>query len=431
MAEVVVIAGIALVAGFALGLLEPIAVVGIGAGIYGGPTYLGLLFAGCALLGIISFVTAVLAKGARGAAASTAALCGCLCVGILAGNAFASTSRIGFASVHPPVPAHATGSGWTTTANMLEGRTRHTATLLGDGRVLVAGGWGTNAPRSSAEVYDPATATWSATGGMAFSHQGHSAIALADGRVLLIDGNGPDEVYDPATGTWSQTASMIERRGGGAAVLLADGRVMVSGGPADNTPAASVELWDPATGAWTAAHAMREARSGHTATVLGDGRVLVAGGRDGTGDGLLASAELYDPATGKWTATGSLAEPRQGHVAMAQDDGTVWVVGGTGLARLVESYDPATGRWSTVGVVEGLLAPQAVALPGDRAFLVDSLGNIGLLEADGTAPGLGGNTGHGAGSTETRLPDGTVLVAGGSLYGRPDSLGDAHLYHPR
>ena len=68
---------------------------------------------------------------------------------------------------------------------MIEARQYHTATLLADGRVLVAGD---NSVTIDAEVYDPATDSWTATGPMIQPRQGHFATLLQDGRVLVAGG---------------------------------------------------------------------------------------------------------------------------------------------------------------------------------------------------------------------------------------------------
>ena len=143
---------------------------------------------------------------------------------------------------------------------------------------------------------------------MATARQAHTATLLSDGRVLVAGGSVSNndgyqvasaELYDPATGTWSPTGSMLEARQQQTATLLGNGKVLIEGGvaysDAPGTVFASAELYDPADGTWTATGSMSEARHANTATLLANGKVLVAGG---AGGGYLASAELYDPSTG-------------------------------------------------------------------------------------------------------------------------------------
>jgi hypothetical protein len=139
----------------------------------------------------------------------------------------------------------------------------HTATLLADGRVLIAGGTANDAGvLASAEVYDPKAGKFTATGSMATARYSHTATLLSDGRVLILGGFGATSV--PSSGCCLGTTLP--------------------------TPLASAELYDPATGRFSPAGSMTTAREGHTATLLADGRVLIAGGWDG-----VSSAELYQP----------------------------------------------------------------------------------------------------------------------------------------
>lgn len=129
---------------------------------------------------------------------------------------------------------------WSATGTMGMGRYHHTATLLPGGNVLVAGGEnGVAGPGAldTAELYDSATGTWSATGNLLWPTSGHTATMLPDGRVLLAGGGIPDtagaEVYDPATQNWSAVQSMSTGRYYHTTTLLTDGRVLVAGGHGD------------------------------------------------------------------------------------------------------------------------------------------------------------------------------------------------------
>ena len=140
---------------------------------------------------------------------------------------------------------------WTATGRMIEERYGHTATLLPDGRVLIAGGVHAPSDRpgglalANAELFDPATGKWEATGAMADARHGHTATLLPNGLVLVAGGirdNPADgtaaslpsaELYDPATGTWTTTGPMKVRRAAHTATLLSNGLVLVAGGNRD------------------------------------------------------------------------------------------------------------------------------------------------------------------------------------------------------
>jgi hypothetical protein len=140
---------------------------------------------------------------------------------------------------------------------MIEARSAFTATLLGDGTVLVAGG-----------------------------NRDHVIVSSA-------------ERYDPSSGEWESMGSMSARRTGHTATLLPDGTVLVAGGEGNAAPPqASAERFIPRSGTWTAAGDMLSPRTAHTSTPLLDGRVLVAGASPGMGGIPLASAEACNLKSG-------------------------------------------------------------------------------------------------------------------------------------
>ena len=147
---------------------------------------------------------------------------------------------LAIASLVIPVFGGSPGT-WTTTGSLNTARAAHTATLLPNGDVLVAGGQDASGNAlASAELYNPTTGSWTVTGSMATARKSHTATLLANGEVLVVGGlgnNNPQapclasgELYDPSTGRWSSTGSMAATRFLHGATLLQNGRVLVAGG---------------------------------------------------------------------------------------------------------------------------------------------------------------------------------------------------------
>ena len=280
----------------------------------------------------------------------------------------------------------------------------HTATLLLNGKVLLAGGFGNDywaygdsTSDNGTTLYDSATGVFSGTGNMTANRGDHTATLLANGKVLIAGGADQDltgtglasaELYDPSTGTFTQTGSMAVGRFLHTATLLQNGKVLIVGGvlTSASDPDARAEVYDPATGIFTMTGAMATAREQHTATLLADGRVLIVGGATSAGAGdPTATAEVYDPSTGSFSVTGSMAAARTYHTATLLPSGKVLVAGGGDDNSTAEVYDPATGSFSITGGMEI------------------------------------GRSGH----TATLLANGSVLVAGGGIFA---GLASAELY---
>jgi hypothetical protein len=150
----------------------------------------------------------------------------------------------------------------------------------------------------AAEVYDPATGAFVPTAGLT-ARSRHTATLLKDGRVLLAGGtmDGSAELFDPATGRFSSTGSMLVSRTAGyrfTATLLQDGKVLVAGGYSAGYWLDSAETYDPASGVFSATGSMTTARADHAAVLLTNGRVLLVGGNVSDPD-LRTHAELYQP----------------------------------------------------------------------------------------------------------------------------------------
>jgi len=235
----------------------------------------------------------------------------------------------------------ATG-GWTATGSLNGARISHTATLLPNGLVLVVGGsyddFGYQSfSLDTAELYDPASRTWMLTESLPATRSGHTATLLPDGNVLVAGGGsfssigGGDyiasaELYDSPAGTWSTTGSLNGVRTGHTATTLSSGKVLVAGGIDHNGFVSTAEVYDPGAKTWTTTGNLITARAYHTATLLPDGRVLLVGGENP--DGFIAGAELYNPESGTWSATATLNTARAFQSATLLPDSSVLIAGG-------------------------------------------------------------------------------------------------------
>lgn len=212
------------------------------------------------------------------------------------------------------------------TGNMNSLRAAHSATLLQDGRVLLAGGYAgdTHKPIQAADLYDPATGKFTSAGDMATPRSGHSAVLLPNGRVLIVGGGAAGaELYDPATNTSLPVPGVSANRCNVAATLLADGRVLIAGGAdCSNTLLDTAEIYDPSTGQSTPTGKLVAAQAFGTAILLPDGRVLLVGGSPSV------LSQIYDPTTGSFTFGPHRASSWSGQTATLLPDGSVLILGG-------------------------------------------------------------------------------------------------------
>lgn len=356
-------------------------------------------------------------------------------------------------------------------ASMSTLRTGHTATLLADGRVLIAAGvqmqGGTTTELESAETFDPGSGTFSPTGSLTTSRSVHAAALLADGRVLVVGGtnfrNGSftaitsAETYDPGTGEFSSTGPLATSRTLPTATLLTDGRVLIAGGSilkgGTTTALASAELFDPRTNTFSSTGPMTTSRFLDTATLLDDGRVLIVGGFNPISGaaGPIGAAELYDPRTGTFSQTGSLLTPRFGHTATLLTDGRILVAGGADISSGVpvalasaELFDPRTNTFSSTGSMAAAHAVQSAARLANGQVLVvggadlSSGSPIALATAElfdapaGVFLRTASMTSARESNTITALADGTVLITGGDsvINDVQTGIGTAELFRP-
>ncbi len=329
----------------------------------------------------------------------------------------------------------ATGN-WTLAGTLATGRFAHTATLLPNGKVLVAGGQAAtnNATLASAELFDPLTATWTNTGSMVNARQDHTATLLANGKVLVAGGGNGVELYDPATGIWTTTGSMTTNRAFHTATLLTNGQVLVTGGGG----LSSAELYDPVAQTWAATGSMAVAHQAHSATLLPNGNVLVTGGNNGLA--YVTNSEIYNPVSKTWTATGGLAIAREWHTATLLPDGNVLAAGGFNGSYLADTelFNPTNGTWTILSALNSRRALHTATLLANGQVLVAG-GEVGsrgattnMTETYDSAVGswakIGSLTTGREFHTVTLLPNGKVLLAGG--FENTDTLANAELYDP-
>lgn len=314
-------------------------------------------------------------------------------------------------------------------APMLEPRSGHTATLLSNGEVLIAGGMRRNQDfYKSAELYDPATGKFQPTGEMSERRVGQIAVLLPSGKVLIAGGwvgqGGTDsaELYDPATGKFRLIAKMTTPRGRPSATLLPNGDVLIAGGEKrDNESLASAEIFHASTLTFQSTGAMHRARISHTATLLQDGRVLIAGGY---ADSVASGAELYDPKTGTFAETGSMATARCKHTAGLLPDGRVLIAGGSdtrGWDRNLtsaETFDPRTGKFSAAPSLNDSrfkLPDEAVPVQSGKLLVAGGSKQAEIFDpANGRFTLVAGQMNdRWHYMSETKLRDGSVLLAGG------------------
>lgn len=277
---------------------------------------------------------------------------------------------------------------WRPTGSMRVGRSGHTATLLRDGRVLVVGGDafpGVGTGERFAEIYDPVTGTWSTSGALSSGRFRHTATLLPDDRVLVAGGVQGSAalssavLFDPRQNKWSATDSLESGRLSASATVLPGNKVLVAGGAASGaykaTPLRSAEVFDVATGEWAEAPPMGTRRSGHTAITLAGGDVLVSGGSSN-------GAELYSPASGSWTPTSSMSTRRPLGPAALLGTGQALVAGG-GEPFI---YALSSSELYTVAPVVTAMAPDEGPSAGGTPVVVTGRNLEGATVSFGATP---------------------------------------------
>lgn len=352
----------------------------------------------------------------------------------------------------------------TATLGLNTSRYQHNATLLNSGSVLIAGG--VNCPPSgsctylnTAELYNPSSATITRTGTMATARSA-PAVLLGNGTVLVAGGYACDsngncaslnsaEIYDPVAATFSSAGNMTASRSGHTMTLLNSGQVLIAGGETCSSSTSctalnSAELYNPSTGTFTATGSLNAARFNASAVALNSGEVLIVGGFNGTS--YPATAELYDPVAATFANTSTLNTPRANATATLLDGGYVLIAGGTTCATgcptsIAELYQngnffyfsyPTSNmtvpRWNQSAT---LLTNGQILIAGGydactSSCTSDSTTELFNPQGDTFASSQALSTGR-SGHTATLLPDGSVLLIGGINNGITLSTVDSYV----
>jgi hypothetical protein len=294
---------------------------------------------------------------------------------------------------------------------------------------------------SSVELFDPSNNSMEELSALSERRASHTATLLTDGRVLIAGGYNGDylqslEVFDPATRRFAPAGSLIAARSGHTATLLPDGRVLFVGGVGPGwTFLRSAELYDPSLGRSQLVGSMNVARESHTATLLPQGRVLIVGGHSGRRQNMTvySSAEIFSTATGRFSAGGELATARHKHDAIELADGRVLVIGGADRTDRVhfettEIYDPRTSTFERGPSMKNRrykIASTSVRLPTGDVLITSGARTAELLRrGSSTFSEI-----HGSFPDAYRfaaaalLPGGDVIITGGYSDGNENAAG--------
>jgi hypothetical protein len=283
-----------------------------------------------------------------------------------------------------------TGTWSNTTTPMLNPRSYHSAVPLANNRVLLIGGWNNGVGTLNlVELYNATTGLFYAVRPMISVRHNYMqgfATLLANGKVLVAGGRGigneylnTTEIFDPPTGNWAATGNLAVERGDHTLTRLNNGKVLIVG----RYQGATNELFDPVTGTSIYTGNSITGRSYHSSVLLNNGKVLIAGGRDDA-DATLASAELFDPAIGTFSATGSMNQQRREFTLTKLANGKVLAVGGynaNGRVTIGEEYDPATGTWGTITIALPRSQHTAALLSTGKVLVAGGWGNGDYLSS--------------------------------------------------
>lgn len=328
------------------------------------------------------------------------------------------------------------------TGDMTIARMNHAATLLKDGRVLITGGYSADISKlieignlSSAEIYNPEAEKFTKTPDMTEKRKYHTATLLKDGRVLIAGGVNDfgrldsAEIYNPKTSKFTKTGDMNFVRDGHVAILLSNGKVLIIGGHAKSKESLhpnakpydklfiqhNAELYDPATGKFTLTPEHKGWYAYPTATLLPDGRVLIVGDYNGK------VVEIYNPVKNEFVQTGKTTKPFFETTAVLLNNNKVLIAGSaqdnySDLYNIsTGKFEPSKGKLNTIyyndaGVTSTLLSNGKVLIIGTETR--KGTENLYNPQKDIfiNTPKMKNAVGN---HTATKLNNGDVLITGG------------------
>jgi hypothetical protein len=313
----------------------------------------------------------------------------------------------------------------------------HTATLDLDGNVILIGGSrGTGTLSTRIDRFDDRTGTLTKIGDLSNGRERHRAALLNDGRILVVGGlrnlaGSGAEIVDPRTGTVAATGTPRVSRLDHSITRLGDGRVLILGGRTASEGAVagisrSAEIWEPQTGEFRLlGTSLNMARTSHTATLLANGKVLVAGGF--TADATYSSVEVFDPATENFVVLRTVINPQRAlHIAAQLPDLSVLLLGGenndgTATASVLRIQNDADPGQTLANLLQPRTFADAAVTRGGSVYVFG--GEVGQAGAvTNSAEVYSAATGAAAiaglpqprfGMTATALRSGRILIAGG------------------
>jgi uncharacterized repeat protein (TIGR01451 family) len=324
--------------------------------------------------------------------------------------------------------------------NMVRQRYQHTATLLPDGRVLIAGGWSTLDAPYTAEIYDPQLKTFTLTPNLPQPMNGHSATLLQDGTVLLTGGTESPRaaiIFNPTNSTFTSVSNLLNPRSTHTSTLLPDGRVLLTG---DGSSSPSAELYVPALRGFVSTGPRTTGSTGHRAFLQPNGTVALLGATP--------TNELYVIATGTFLPTIAADSSQYASCAAELLNGNLLMAGGytdPSLRTVATLFHPASTNFTLTGnMIYEHRRATATRVPNGQVLIVGTDFNYAYTPAAQHTPELydpltggfartavlaQGRQDH----TATLLQDGTVLIAGGfywMLYGPSGVLSSTEIFDP-